>query len=96
MGIEIERKFLVTHDQWRENSAGSLYCQGYLVRDPRTTVRVRIAKGKGILTIKGEVTNLSRPEYEYEIPLQEAREMLELWCGDQIIEKNRYKFIVRT
>lgn len=91
MGIEIERKFLVRQDQWRANATGSFYCQGYLVRDPKTTVRVRIADQKGFLTLKGRVEGLSRPEFEYEIPLQDAREMLDLWCGSQVIEKKRYR-----
>ena len=90
MGIEIERKYLVANNQWRQNVTGSLYCQGYIVRDPRTTVRVRIAHDKGYLTLKGRVNNLSRPEYEYEIPVSEAEEMLQLWCGDQVIKKYRY------
>ena len=91
MGIEIERKYLVKNDQWREGTTGHFYCQGYIVRDPKTTVRIRIAKNKGILTIKGQVQNLARPEFEYEISLEDAQEMLQLWCGEKIIEKYRYR-----
>lgn len=90
MGIEIERKFLVQGNQWKSLATGSYYRQGYLVGDPNTTVRVRIAGELGFLTIKGRVKNLSRPEFEYEIPIDEARQMLDLWCGNQVIEKNRY------
>ena len=91
MGIEIERKFLVVNDQWREHATGSFYCQGYLVDDPRTTVRVRIVEGRGLLTLKGQVHNLSRPEFEYEIPREDAQAMMSLWCGTQVIEKTRYR-----
>ncbi|MEM9137298.1 MAG: CYTH domain-containing protein [Cyanobacteria bacterium P01_F01_bin.42] len=94
MGIEIERKFLVSQDQWREGATGSFYCQGYLVHDPQVTLRVRVVGDRGLLTIKGKVENLSRPVFEYEIPLSDAREMLQLWCGDQLIEKNRYRIPV--
>lgn len=91
MGIEIERKFLVANDQWRENATGHLYCQGYLVNDPKTTVRVRIVDDQGFLTLKGPVENLSRPEFEYKIPVKDAQEMLALWCGTHLIEKRRYR-----
>ena len=90
MGIEIERKFLVQGDQWKSLATGTYYRQGYLARNPDATVRVRIAGAVGFLTIKGRVHQLSRPEFEYRIPLDEAKEMLDLWCGSQVIEKHRY------
>jgi len=93
MGIEIERKFLVEGNQWKSLAIGIYYRQGYLVRDPDTTVRVRIAGSSGFLTIKGRVDHLARPEFEYDIPIDEAREMLDLWCGQQVIEKNRYRIL---
>ena len=88
--LEIERKFLVKNDQWKKLASGDHYCQGYLIRDAQTTVRVRIAKGKGFLTSKGKVQDLARPEFEYEIPISEAQEMLDLWCGEDVVKKNRY------
>lgn len=90
MGIEIERKFLVEGDQWKSLATGTYYRQGYVVRDPATTVRVRIAGTLGFLTLKGRVDHLARPEFEYQIPLDEAQQMMDLWCGHQVIEKNRY------
>ena len=87
MGIEIERKFLVTGSAWR-NSEPLYFCQGYLSRDKSRTVRVRIAGDRGLLTIKGLTTGASRPEFEYEIPMDDAKEMLAL-CDAPVVEKNR-------
>ena len=87
MGAEIERKFLVTGDAWRESEA-TYYCQGYLNRDPNRTVRVRIAGDQAFMTIKSITTNMTRKEYEYSIPLEDAKEMLEL-CERPLIAKYR-------
>lgn len=91
MGIEIERKYLVSSDQWRNEELGQYYRQGYLTDDPQTTVRVRIAGESAYLTIKGQVKNLTRPEFEYPIPVIDAQQMLDLWCGYHVIEKKRYR-----
>lgn len=91
MGKEIERKFLTSGDQWREMAVGKAYRQGYLSSVKERTVRVRTAGGKGYLTIKGASSGASRAEYEYEIPLCEAEEMLSDLCEKPLIEKNRYK-----
>jgi adenylate cyclase len=88
MGVEIERKFTVNAD-FRPSGAGTEMAQGYLSRDPRRTVRVRIAGGRGFLTIKGENHGAVRAEYEYEIPAAEAHEMLAL-CDAPLVEKTRY------
>ena len=88
MGVEIERKFLVTGSGWRE-VPGVYFCQGYLNRDKHRTVRVRIAGDRGVLTVKGLTTGSSRPEFEYTIPLEDAKQMLPL-CDGPLIEKNRY------
>lgn len=89
MGIEIERKFLVTGDQWRQG-AGVRYSQGYLSRDKARTVRVRVAGDKAFLTIKGVSRGAARAEFEYEIPVAEAEQLLELSDGP-LIRKLRYK-----
>jgi len=92
MGIEIERKFLVRNDDWKkENPQGLRYCQGYIAEDASILVRVRVAGDKGFLTIKKADTGLSRYEYEYEIPLSDAREMLDRFSLMPVIEKTRYK-----
>ncbi len=89
MAIEIERKFLVTGDAWR-SAEPVYYCQGYLNRDKARTVRVRIAGGQGFLTIKGPSQGASRSEFEYAIPLADARQLLAL-CEQPLIEKKRRK-----
>jgi adenylate cyclase len=91
MGIEIERKFLVKDETWRQGAVGSYYCQGYLVLDLGVTVRVRIVGEMGYLTLKGRVKGLSRPEFEYPIPVAEAQEMLSTWGIGQLVEKRRYR-----
>ena len=88
MGREIERKFLVTGDGWRQGPPGVRQRQGYLLVDERATVRVRIEGGRATLTIKGEQRGLTRPEFEYAIPLADAEEILGL-CAC-VVEKTRY------
>jgi CYTH domain-containing protein len=79
MGQEIERKFLVDHDKWKQldKPKGELYRQGYLVSEPAKTIRVRQTNEKGFLTIKGITIGATRSEYEYEIPVNEAKEILD-------------------
>lgn len=89
MGVEIERKFLLKEGWPKEN--GILYMQGYLNRDKERTVRVRIAGDKGYLTIKGKNKGAKRLEFEYEIPVDDAKEMLELLCEQPLVSKYRYK-----
>ncbi len=91
MGFEIERKFLLTGDGWRELGVGRLYRQGYMVSDGKRTVRVRTKGESGWLTIKGPSDNGVRREYEYEIPLTDALYMLKNLCRQPLIEKRRYK-----
>jgi adenylate cyclase len=87
MPLEIERKFLVTGDDWRR-AEGEYLCQGYLSRDPNRTVRVRIAGDYAWLTIKGLNTGATRSEFEYDIPKSDAQQLLEL-CEKNCIEKIR-------
>ena len=88
MAKEIERKFLVK-DSWQPQRAGIKIAQGYLSTVPERTVRVRIKGEKGYLTIKGKNVGVSRAEYEYEIPRQDAEEMLQL-AEQPILVKTRY------
>lgn len=77
MPVEIERKFLVQGDHWRDQvESHSHIMQGYLAYGPALTVRVRVKGDQAFLTIKGETQGLSRKEYEYPIPVHEAKEML--------------------
>jgi adenylate cyclase len=90
MGIEIERKFLVTGDGWRQPAAGQTrFSQGYLSRDPARTVRVRVAGDAAFLTIKGKTTGATRAEFEYAVPLADAQALLALSDGP-VVEKIRH------
>lgn len=91
MGKEIERKFLVKNDAWRNLAEGVLYRQGYLSSVKERIVRVRLAGDKGFLTIKGLTVRTARAEYEYEIPAADARAMLDDLAEKPLIEKLRYK-----
>lgn len=90
MGIEIEHKYLVKDDTYKE-MASKCYIirQGYLNRDPERTVRVRIKGDEAFLTVKGRNKGDVRLEFEYQIPYTQALEMLEL-CQGRVIEKKRY------
>ena len=90
MPSEIERKFLVTDDSWRDGTPGVRIAQGYLSQDPERTVRVRIGGEKAWLTIKGRTHGITRAEFEYEIPLADARALLEL-CLPSVIDKTRHE-----
>lgn len=90
MGTEIERKFLLTGDDWRQLGMAKTYRQGYLNAQKERTVRVRTIDDKGFLTIKGIRVGITRMEYEYEIPVQDAKIMLETLCEKPLIEKKRY------
>ncbi|OGV46014.1 MAG: adenylate cyclase [Lentisphaerae bacterium GWF2_44_16] len=90
MAKEIERKYLLKDDSWRNSATGHLCSQGYISTDKNCVVRIRVSKGKGYITIKGKLENISRPEYEYEIPLKDAQGFLEKFCGKTLIEKTRY------
>lgn len=86
--IEIERKFLVTGNDWKEYHP--VHCiQGYLSLNKHRTVRVRIAGESAWITVKGLTVGASRQEFEYEIPIEDAKEMI-LMCSENIVEKNRY------
>lgn len=89
---EIERKFLIINELWDkiEKPDGEIYIQGYIQNKSGKTVRVRIAGNKGWLTIKGSSKGITRYEFEYNIPHEDAKIMLEQFTKNQII-KNRYK-----
>ena len=92
MGVEIERKFLVAKDDWRNLGIPVPFAQGYLVADGYRTVRIRVAGQEAFLTIKGVSKGFSRPEFEYKIPVEEAIEMLKL-CSIPVLEKSRTKVV---
>ena len=93
MKIEIERKFLITSNDYKQNiSSKHDIIQGYLSTKPSRTVRIRVGGGKGYLTIKGGTSKngLCRLEWEKELPLEEADELMAL-CLPNKIEKTRCK-----
>lgn len=92
MPLEIERKFLVDTREWNPTIQGTRLVQAYLSIDPNPTVRVRIAGEKAFLTIKGRTKTISRPEFEYEIPVDEAQEMMKLAISNPV-EKIRYEIM---
>lgn len=96
MATEIERKFLVRGESWRGLAPGVEYCQGYIPTRDHRTVRARIAGTTGYLTLKGPMQGISRSEFEYEIPVAEARQILDELCDRPLIEKVRYKIPVEN
>lgn len=87
MALEIERKFLVTGYEWRK-AEGTVLRQGYLSTHPESTVRVRIEGARATLDVKGITRGATRSEYEYDIPTEDAAELLRL-CEPPLIEKVR-------
>lgn len=92
MGTEIERKFLVRNDDWRKAAnEGRSIRQGYLSSNAKATVRVRTWDDeKGAITLKGKSVGATRAEFEYQIPIDDARELLEL-SRPHTIEKRRHE-----
>ena len=81
MAVEIEHKYLVVNDSFRDMACEShAIAQGYLCRKAECTARVRVWDDKGYITVKGMSANASRAEYEYEIPVEDARQMLQSLC----------------
>jgi len=94
MAREIERKFLVTGDGWRTNVVRSrAIAQAYIARGEQASVRVRIVDDAGgRLTVKGRVSGLSRDEFEYDVPLEDARALIAMRSG-RLLAKRRYDVI---
>lgn len=91
MGIEIERRFLVIDDSWKEDATGTAYRQGYLAFQDDGVLRIRIAGETAFLTVKVLKDTMSALEYEYEIPVHDAHEMLTELCDRPPVEKVRYR-----
>ena len=91
MGIEIERKFLVANESWRR-----LYTRKQRLRDgliassADSKVRVRLYEDKATLTVKSKSDSSVRAEFEYEIPVEDAKELLQKHCVNAVLEKIRY------
>jgi adenylate cyclase len=91
MATEIERKFLLLDDTWRSEIEKSICIrQGYLAGSEKSSIRVRIAGDQANINIKSATLGVTRSEYEYPIPVNEANEILDLLCEGPLIEKTRY------
>ena len=91
MAQEIEHKFLLSNENWREKVSHSvLYKQGYLSSQSTSSIRVRISDKQAWLNIKSATIGTQRAEYEYEIPLFDAHEILNDLCLKPVIEKTRH------
>ena len=88
MGVEIERKFLVK-EGWQPTGESVSIKQGYLPGTGPMLVRIRLEDQRALLTLKGRTEGVTRSEYEYEIPVQDAQELL-LRCRKKVVEKTRY------
>lgn len=91
MAQEIERKFLVSNDNWRNLAKPSLLRQAYLSAEDGRVVRIRVEDKSAWLTIKSKTTGISRGEWEYPIPLEEANQLLSEVCLQPVLEKHRYR-----
>lgn len=92
MNIEIERKFLVTSDAYKSEAAGTRIVQGYICDEKERVVRVRIYGDKAFLTIKDATVGFARHEFEYQIPIDDARTLLDSVCLRPLIDKTRYRY----
>lgn len=91
MATEIERKFLILNDSWKEGAdIGTLFRQGYLIGGDKSSVRVRIEGDQANLNIKSATLGIRRTEFEYPIPLEDANTLLDELCEKPLIEKTRY------
>jgi adenylate cyclase len=91
MALEIEHKFLVANEGWRDHiQKSATYKQGYLSSLPTSSIRVRIADTQAWLNIKSATIGTERLEFEYEIPLADAEQILTMLCNKPLIEKTRY------
>ena len=90
MPLEIERKFLVADPSCIDGTKGTPCKQGYLPVTGGAVVRARIEGQRAVLTLKGRTNGIARSEYEYEIPMQDAEQILAELCSGPQIEKTRY------
>jgi adenylate cyclase len=91
MGVEIERKFLLAGDGWKNRVKGDTIRQGYLSADHDRVVRIRVMNQDAFITIISSTDGLFRNEWEYPIPLADAEDMLARLCIRPLIEKIRYR-----
>lgn len=93
MAKEIERRFHLKNDGWRGLVEGEWLKQGYLSVERERTVRVRIKGDQAWLTLKSNISNVSRHEFEYPIPLRDAETILAAMCP-MLVEKKRHRIAI--
>ena len=91
VGKEIERKFLVNQNLWKPTNGGTHFKQGYLNSQKERVVRVRIEGDRAKLTIKGQNNGLTRAEFEYSLPVEDAALLLDNLCEQPLIDKHRHR-----
>ena len=91
MSKEIERKYLVTDNSYKEAAIKTLYRQGYLSSSRDRVVRVRVTDNSAYITVKGPNSGCTRSEYEYEIPYEDGVDLIDNLCEKPMIVKYRYK-----
>jgi adenylate cyclase len=95
MAKEIERKFLVHPRKWSDLGSGLVIRQAYLCSSKQSSVRVRTYGDHAFVTIKGPTSDITRDEYEYEIPSTDANEIMLNLCENPPIEKTRYRIVFK-
>ncbi|MCS3803271.1 CYTH domain-containing protein [Chromobacterium alkanivorans] len=90
MAVEIERRFIVVGDAWRGLAPGVQYRQGYLSVEKERTVRVRVVGDQAWLTLKSNISNVSRHEFEYPVPLADAQTIMAAMCP-MVVDKLRHR-----
>jgi adenylate cyclase len=91
VGVEIERKFLLASESWRDSVLRTeRMIQGYLAESPSCSVRVRVTGDRADLNLKGITVGARRSEFEYPLPLADGQYMLDHYCGERMVEKLRH------
>ncbi|MGR8947393.1 MAG: CYTH domain-containing protein [Gammaproteobacteria bacterium] len=96
MAIEIERKYLVSSDEWRESCQHTIEIrQAYLANTANASIRIRVSDNRAHINLKSTHSLMAREEYDYEIPLAEGTQMMERLCEGYMISKTRHHVIHR-
>jgi adenylate cyclase len=90
MAKEIERKFLINLEAIGPLPSGTVMQQGYIATADKTVVRIRVAGERAYLTLKGANKGVTRTEFEYEIPVDDAQAAIAELCSGPVVEKTRY------
>lgn len=94
MAKEIERKFLIDLDKIGSLDNGVSIKQGYIKTNSNAVVRARVAGEKAYLTLKGENVGITRSEFEYAIPVDDAEQIIKSLCNGPVVEKTRYLVVI--